>query len=114
MKENIINKILKGRTEKEIEELVMEYVQNRIYDIEENVEVIEIKVYGSRSKGCQSECSDLDVILEFNGKIREDDLFEILHEDCFEIEGMIVDINPIKAEKSGTVKEYLSRLEKMI
>jgi len=58
--------------------------------------------------------ADLDVAVEFMGSEREDALFEILHEDSFAVEGVKVDINPIKAEKTGTLETYLPKAEKYL
>lgn len=45
------------------------------------------------------------------GSIREDDLFNILHEEKFEIAGLEVDINPITEDKTGSLAEYLESAE---
>ena len=45
---------------------------------------------------------------------REDDLFNLLHEDNFKIGGVPVDINPITKCKSGTLEEYLPGVEKYL
>lgn len=67
------------------------------------------RVYGSRTAGIEKENSDVDVVIEFQGDIQEDDFFNMLHEDGLSIGGMAVDINPVTAEKSGTIEEYLAR-----
>ena len=51
--------------------------------------------------------SDLDVVVQLSGNEREDDLFNLLHEDKFRIGGVLVDINPITEYKTGTLEEYL-------
>lgn len=54
---------------------------------------------------------DYDVLLEYEGDIREDDFFNLLHEQACVVEGKPVDFNPITPAKSGTIKEYLAALE---
>ena len=49
----------------------------------------------------------MDVIVQLSGNEREDDLFNLLHEDKFRIGGVLVDINPITEYKTGTLEEYL-------
>lgn len=43
------------------------------------------------------------------GTSREDDLFNLFHEDDFCIGGCKVDINPIKEEKSGSLTAFLQQ-----
>lgn len=47
------------------------------------------------------------MVVSYEGSIREDDLFNIFHEEKFEIAGVKVDINPITEEKTGSLAEYL-------
>ena len=86
------------------------YVRGALMDAGINgVEVVGAKVYGSRAHENEShEYSDLDVVVEYRGNLREDDLFSMLHEDGgFEIGGVYVDINPITEGKSGTLAEFM-------
>ena len=62
---------------------------------------MDMAVTGSRRMGIGQKNADLDVAVEFTGSEREDTLFEIFHEDSFTVDGVKVDINPIKAEKTG-------------
>lgn len=83
----------------EIESIVFDYIQSKIEENNLDVEIVGIIVSGSRCRGLEKAGSDLDVVLEYKGNVREDTLFEILHEDGMEIGGVEVDINPI-TEKS--------------
>ena len=69
---------------------------------------------GSRSRGLEQSGSDLDIVVEYKGNEREDNFFEILHEDNLTIGGVPVDINPIKEEKSGTLQTYLPKAEQYL
>jgi magnesium chelatase family protein len=47
------------------------------------------------------------------GTWREDDLFNAIAEEEIYFNGLPVDVNPITPEKSGTIDEYLARLERL-
>lgn len=64
---------------------------------------------GSRLRGDAKADSDLDVVVEYEGDMSEDGLFNILNEEPITIEGVKVDINPITRGKSGTLEEYMKR-----
>lgn len=68
-----------------------------------------IVVYGSRSKSYEHEDSDLDILVEYEGDFREDELFALFHdsEEPLQYHGIPVDVNPIRAEESGTIRTYL-------
>ncbi len=101
---------LEDYTEEEINEIVEGYIVSKLHEMDDyDTEIIAIKPYGSRTKGTSKESSDLDVIVEFKGDIREDVFFDLLHEDGFEINGIKVDINPITEGKSGNIEDYYNR-----
>ena len=56
----------------------------------------------------------MDVVVEYIGDEREDDMFNLLHEDKFSIGGVKVDINPINEYRTGTLEEYLPGVEKYL
>ncbi|WP_288533598.1 LPD25 domain-containing protein [uncultured Ruminococcus sp.] len=68
-----------------------------------------IVVYGSRSKGYEHEGSDLDILVEYEGDFREDELFALFHdaENPLQYQGIPIDVNPIRTEESGTIRTYL-------
>lgn len=69
---------------------------------------------GSRCRGIEKFGSDLDVVVDYKGNIREDDFFNILHEDGFAIAGIAVDINPITEDKTESLAEYLESAEQYL
>lgn len=76
------------------------------------IDIKNLKVIGSRAKGNYNTDSDLDVVLEYDDPTdswREDDVFNMLNEVPHELNGVKVDINPIKKEDSGTIEEWLDR-----
>ena len=79
-----------------------------------DAEIIGVIISGSRCRGLEGKNSDLDVVVQLSGNEREDDLFNLLHEDKFRIGGVVVDINPITEYKTGTLEEYLPGVEKYL
>ena len=94
-----------------IEEKTRDFVTNRMFSeaTREEFRFLGVKLYGSFAAGTETETSDIDVLIEYKGTMREDAVFNILHENPLHLYGRVVDINPIKADKSGTIEEYLSK-----
>ena len=103
-----------GMSAVEIEEMVSYYVQAKIIENDLDAQVENVVLSGSRCRGIEKIGSDLDVVVDYKGTIREDDLFNILHEDSFQIAGIAVDINPITEEKTGPLAEYLESAEQFL
>ena len=100
-----------GMSAGDIEGMVSDYVQSKIDENNLEAEVVGVIISGSRCRGIEKVGSDLDVVLEYKGSIREDTFFDILHEDEMEIGGVKVDINPITEGKTGTLESYLLEAE---
>ena len=100
-----------GQNAGEIEQDIWDYIASKIQENALDIQIKDVVVTGSRSRGLEQPGSDLDVVVEYEGRQREDDFFEILHEDNLTIGGVPVDINPIKKEKSGTMQRYLPEAE---
>lgn len=96
----------------EIEEMVYSYAKAAVVDsgLSGEVEVIAARVYGSRCReGLYTEQSDIDVVVSYSGGIREDDFFNMLNGEGFQIDGIPVDMNPVSVERTGTLEEYMER-----
>ena len=106
--------LLDGMTAGEIEQMVSYYVQAKIIDYDIDAKIENVVLYGSRCRGIEKKGSDLDVVVSYEGSIREDVLFNILHEEKFEIAGVEVDINPITEDKTGSLAEYLESADKYL
>ena len=102
---------LDGQSAEDIEKTVYAYVQSQIDEYGLDAEIVDVVVAGSRCRGIEKENSDLDVVVEYTGSTREDDLFNMLHEDSIYIAGIQVDINPITEGKTGTLATYLLAVE---
>lgn len=98
----------------EIEQMVSYYIQAKIIDYDIDAKIENVVLSGSRCRGIEKNGSDLDVVVSYKGSIREDDLFNILHEEKFEIAGVKVDINPITEEKTGSLAEYLELVDQYL
>lgn len=102
---------LESHTRDEIKDIVREYVSSVISESGLDAEVVDVEIHGSRNRGDAKENSDLDVVVEYHGKSREDDMFNALNDETnpLEIEGVRIDINPIRPEETGDMASYMSR-----
>lgn len=100
-----------GMNASEIEQTAKEYIVQKLAEWGVDAELLGLSVIGSRCRGVEHDGSDLDIVAEYRGDIREDDLFGILHEDGLQIGGIEVDINPITETKTGTLASYLTKAQ---
>lgn len=103
-----------GYSARELEHMVEELVKGKLVEYNLNISVEDVVLSGSRCRGLEYDGSDLDFVVSFSGNEREDVLFDILNEDENEIGGVKVDINPIKAGKTGDLDEYLLMVEEYL
>jgi hypothetical protein len=71
----------------------------------------DIRIYGSYSKGTNKVGSDLDIVVQYSGSMREDSAFNMLHDEELSIydkkgNKVKIDINPINTADHGTIDEY--------
>ena len=97
---------LEDFTEDDIKDMITDHIENVT---EGNVKIKGIALNGSRVRGDAKADSDLDVVVEYDSDLSEDTMFNALNEEPLVIEGITVDINPIKKGKSGTLDEYMKR-----
>lgn len=94
----------------EVRDWILDTIDEAGYDATE-FSYVGIRAYGSRVSGKATEESDLDILVEYEGSAREDDIFNLLHEEECRMGGVLIDVNPIKSECSGTIEEYLQRCD---
>ena len=75
----------------------------------------DIRVYGSFSTSTNKDTSDLDVLVQYSGNMREDDAFNLFAEANLSLKDkngnqVKIDINPINIEDSGTIDSYSEHL----
>lgn len=106
--------ILPGYTAPELETIIFAYAQEALASAElHDVIVLKgIKLYGSRTRDDFTPDSDLDVLIEYTGEVKEYVLFDILNdaENALLVSGIPIDINPIRAEESGTIQTYYPKV----
>lgn len=98
----------------EIEETVKCHVQAKIDEYNIDATIVDVAVTGSRCRGLEHESSDLDVVVELSTAEREDDLFNAFNEGGLYIGEVKVDINPITAQRTGTLETYLPQVEEYL
>lgn len=103
-----------GMRAADIEDAVREQAQLIIdaYGLDARIE--DVIVSGSRCRGLEREDSDLDVAVSYSGSEREDDFFNILHDEKLFLGSLELDINPISTGQTGTLAEYLPGVEKYL
>jgi len=79
--------------------------------IEENdlqIEIDDIEIIGSYTRGENTSESDLDVLVQYSGDISDDSLFNILAEEDLSLDGVKIDINPINSAKDS-IEDFKER-----
>lgn len=119
MNNNVENEF--GQTQEELAEMFKADIQNIME--ENNVEADEfdiedVRIYGSYTTGKNKDTSDLDVIVQYSGTMKEDAAFNLLHDTELTITDKngverVVDINPINRETSGTIDEHIQYMNNL-
>ena len=106
---------LNGMSRSEIEETVWAIAQAEIIENNLDARIQAVRVYGSRIRdGLYKEDSDVDVVIAYEGTVREDDLFSALNEAGYKVGNMRVDMNPIRPDKTGTLEDFLEKSERYL
>ena len=101
---------LEGYSEADVLSAIRGDIEEKLADAGiDGVTIKGMALHGSRLRGDAREDSDLDVVVEYEGDMSEDGLFNILNDEPMEIEGVRVDVNPITRGKSGTLDQYMER-----
>ena len=106
---------LNGMSRSEIEETVWAIAQAEIIENNLDARIQAVRVYGSRIRdGLYKEDSDVDVVIAYEGTVREDDLFSVLNEAGYKVGNMRVDMNPIRPDKTGSLEDFLEKSERYL
>lgn len=102
---------IEGYSRDEIKGIVADHINDVMRDNDVHAEIIGMDIHGSRNRHDARPDSDLDVVVEYRGDIREDDMFNALNgeEDALSINGIKVDINPIRKEETGDLQSYMKQ-----
>lgn len=95
----------------EVENIVKDFVQRVFEENGVTAEIGSVAVTGSRSRGLENADSDIDVVIEIDSDLKEDALFNIIHDEELTLESYAIDINPIRADETGTLETYLPTAE---
>ncbi len=79
-----------------------------------DLDVVDVMVTGSRSRGIEDKGSDIDVLVAYNGDVREDHFFNILNDENETFEGLKIDFNPKKVYDMGDLAAYLIETDKYL
>lgn len=87
---------LEDYSTEQLEGILLEHIYDVFTDIGIDVEIIDVEIYGSRTRGEAKSDSDLDVKVRYKGAEKDYALFNILNDDdsALYIDGIRVDINP--------------------
>lgn len=105
---------INGMGPSEIEAIARYRIQDKLTEYSIHAKIADAVLSGSRCRGLEREDSDIDVVVELATDEREDFLFDILNEDALYIDGILVDINPITRQRTGTLEDYLPQVEEYL
>ena len=105
--------LINGKNEYDIELEVEELLRQEMQENNIAGEITGTVLYGSRSRGLEAaEDADIDIAVQIDGaELKEDALFNIFHDLDIQIDGIPVDVNPIRPEETGTLETYLPKTE---
>ena len=110
-----------GQSVEELQNNFTDDIKNILAENEidyDEFEIEDVRLYGSYTTGKNKDSSDLDVIVQYKGSMKEDSAFNILNDTNLTITDVNgverkVDINPINRELSGTIDERIERMHEI-
>ena len=98
-------------TAREFEEAVYNYVNSYMEEYAPGTEILDVILTGSRARGIERPDSDMDFVIDYNGEMKEYEMFNLLNHDGITLAGIKIDMNPIRIEESGMLEDYLLKQE---
>lgn len=105
---------IEGMQAAELENTIWDIIQNIVEMDNLDIELKGIALNGSRARGLEQADSDIDIVLEYEGDVKEDFMFNLLNSKQVNISNIPVDINPIRYEETGTLAQYLVKAEEYL
>ena len=110
-----------GQSVEELQNNFTDDIKNILAENEidyDEFEIEDVRLYGSYTTGKNKDTSDLDVIVQYKGSMKEDTAFNILNDENLTITDVNgverkVDFNPINRELSGTIDEHIERMHEI-
>lgn len=99
-----------GITPKEIEYRAEETVAAYLAEMEPGAGIVKARLYGSYK--LPGESRKANVMVEYDGSEREDDIFNAISAKTVKVGNVELDINPIRADKSGSADYYYRQTKK--
>lgn len=89
-------------------EILLNLVRNHINKslqegVDDDFEITTIGLFGSRINGNFKDNSDLDVVVEYKGNYREDDIFNALNDNHLMVNGIQFDFSPYSIDKGNSI-----------
>ena len=78
---------LEGYTHQEVKDIVRREVEQIFSDADIDAEIVGMEIHGSRNRGDSRPDSDLDIVLEYKGDMKEYAMFNAINDTPIEIEG---------------------------
>lgn len=105
---------IKGCSARDFEQAVYDYVYSYMEEYAPGTEIMEVVLVGSRARGLERDDSDMDFVIEYEGEMKEDEMFNLLNQEGMYLSGIKVDINPIRTEETGILEDYLLNAEEYL
>ena len=106
---------LMDMTPEEIENSVTADVERILSEQGIDAKITGTAIYGSRSRGLEvTPSADLDVVVEVESELKEYAIYNAIHSENITINDVIVDVNPIRAEETGTLESYLEAADEYL
>jgi len=108
---------LNGHSRAAVEESVLSAAQAELDEagLSDSVKILGVRVFGERTRdGLYEENTHISVVVSYsspNGELYEDDFSDTLADHDMTLEGIPVDITPIRLDESGTLEDFIAKNE---